>query len=573
MKTELRYKSLQLTMDNFINLKEIYPMQNIKNVTDVAECFFKYLVKDLEENQETVEPPQNEIKSPYLPKSAYLDKEDNEALNDLLKKAGIRKISDEKVKELTFYTFADHVKLKNVKEGLIHFNMYDYQKDLVDLFQHKKNVIINTARQNGITTILAVYVLWYCMFNEDKTVEILSNNYKNATYIIELIKEIYDNLASEFRNSTITKITQDVIACTKDTITFNNKTIITARGMGTMYGDNIIGVYANKPKQTAANLDNKIGKAPIDFLIIDNCACIPHAMSNKLWKVLQPCLTEESQCIIASTPSDTTGLFYDLWHGLGENANKFVKIEIPWVKNKNKCIEWGYDTLSRQKLSEFIVSIGGLKRFELDYECKFVSRTDLKTKQERYALYHTVVTTKKEEFPYENRILTYINDDNKLCIEYKKSELIEGYRHIFISADASNISSNVKTVVLAEFAKYRKILEASNEYSNNDCELINDLTNNFIKNFGIGGELDRIDKVNIISIMENINSKDINVVRDTLEKLNNAEIHKNEDIIGFQCINNDKKIDEDFGKIEKELKKLKEDFEEKIELSKMMMKL
>ena len=54
------------------------------------------------------------------------------------------------------YFVNNHVKIVSVDEGLIDFNVRDYQEDMINRFHNERFVICKMARQSGkSTTILA----------------------------------------------------------------------------------------------------------------------------------------------------------------------------------------------------------------------------------------------------------------------------------------------------------------------------------------------------------------------------------------------------------------------------------
>ena len=86
--------------------------------------------------------------------------------------------------------------------GLDDFRPYSFQKKLLDKFSDglkpesagRRNHIVIAPRQCGKTTIIAIYALWYMIFNPDKSVAIISYKLDAAKEILYKIREIYCNL-------------------------------------------------------------------------------------------------------------------------------------------------------------------------------------------------------------------------------------------------------------------------------------------------------------------------------------------------------------------------------------------
>ncbi|HCT54316.1 MAG TPA: terminase, partial [Balneola sp.] len=63
------------------------------------------------------------------------------------------------------YFINNYAKISHPLKGLIPFNTYDFQTDLIENFNdHRFNIILK-ARQLGISTITAAYVAWMMMFH------------------------------------------------------------------------------------------------------------------------------------------------------------------------------------------------------------------------------------------------------------------------------------------------------------------------------------------------------------------------------------------------------------------------
>src|SRR5687767_8453508 len=66
------------------------------------------------------------------------------------------------------YFIENYMKIINVDDGLVNFNMYGYQKQMVNSMVHNRQTIIATARQAGKSTSTCGFILWYIIFNRDK---------------------------------------------------------------------------------------------------------------------------------------------------------------------------------------------------------------------------------------------------------------------------------------------------------------------------------------------------------------------------------------------------------------------
>src|ERR1017187_8147590 len=73
------------------------------------------------------------------------------------------------------YFIETYVKIINLDEGLVPFILRDYQKEMIESAVNNRFTIIATARQVGKSTTMTAYLLWYILFNANKTVALLAN--------------------------------------------------------------------------------------------------------------------------------------------------------------------------------------------------------------------------------------------------------------------------------------------------------------------------------------------------------------------------------------------------------------
>ena len=92
------------------------------------------------------------------------------------------------------YFIENYMKIISINEGLVNFNLYPYQKDMINAFNNYRFNIITTARQAGKSTTTCGFILWYIIFNPDKTVALLANKGDTAREILGRIQLAYQHL-------------------------------------------------------------------------------------------------------------------------------------------------------------------------------------------------------------------------------------------------------------------------------------------------------------------------------------------------------------------------------------------
>mgnify|MGYP000178535606 FL=1 len=93
-----------------------------------------------------------------------------------------------------FYFAERHMSIINVDRGKIKIKLYDYQREIIQSALDNRRTVAECARQSGKTTAITVFVLWYILFNKDKTVAILANKAETAREILSRIQLAYENL-------------------------------------------------------------------------------------------------------------------------------------------------------------------------------------------------------------------------------------------------------------------------------------------------------------------------------------------------------------------------------------------
>ena len=71
------------------------------------------------------------------------------------------------------YFIKTYVKIVNVDRGLVPFDMWDFQQDMVRTFHENRFTIAKMPRQVGKTTTTVGYMLWCALFNEEFVIGIL----------------------------------------------------------------------------------------------------------------------------------------------------------------------------------------------------------------------------------------------------------------------------------------------------------------------------------------------------------------------------------------------------------------
>ena len=89
------------------------------------------------------------------------------------------------------YFINNYAKISHPMRGLIAFNTYDFQTDLLQDFNDYRFNVILKARQLDISTITAAYVAWMMMFHRDKNVLVIATKFSTAANLVKKVKAIH----------------------------------------------------------------------------------------------------------------------------------------------------------------------------------------------------------------------------------------------------------------------------------------------------------------------------------------------------------------------------------------------
>lgn len=221
------------------------------------------------------------------------------------------------------YLTRKYVKIISIDEGIIPFNLYDYQEELLHLYQNNRFVIGMQARQTGKSQTTAAYILWFAMFSEAKNAAILANKADQAQEILSRVQLSYESLPCFLQPG--------VRVYNKRTVEFGNYSKIFS----------------------AASGSNSVRGKSIGLLYIDEAAFIPNDM--EFYESTYPTVAsgKESRVIITSTPNGTRGLFYKLWTESEASINDFVRLKVTWDMVPGRDEEWKRQTIANTSPEQF----------------------------------------------------------------------------------------------------------------------------------------------------------------------------------------------------------------------------
>ena len=92
------------------------------------------------------------------------------------------------------YFINNYCRISHPLKGLIPFNTYPYQDELVKDFNDYRFTVILKARQLGISTISAAYAVWFMLFHKEKNILVMATKFGTAANLVKKVKMVMKNL-------------------------------------------------------------------------------------------------------------------------------------------------------------------------------------------------------------------------------------------------------------------------------------------------------------------------------------------------------------------------------------------
>ena len=264
--------------------------------------------------------------------------------NPKLKKANIQiDFSQEEIQEVVrcskdiVYFCETYQKIISIDEGLMPFEPYDYQKEIMHSVNENRFVICKMPRQTGKTTTMVAVMLHYALFNPDFNIAILANKAATAREILGRLQLAYENLPWFLQ--------QGIVEWNKGSIILENGSKI----------------FASSTSASA------IRGMSINLVYLDEFAFVPSTVQDEFFSSVYPTISSgrSSRVLITSTPNGMN-MFYKLWHDAEKGFNDYATVSVNWWDVPGRDEEWKEQTI--RNTSE--------KQFAVEFECEFLGSSD-----------------------------------------------------------------------------------------------------------------------------------------------------------------------------------------------------
>lgn len=238
--------------------------------------------------------------------------------NSNLKAAGVTvEFTPENIREYMkcsadpIYFIENYCQIVTLDHGLQPFKLYECQRNKVNVIHNNRRVILMEGRQQGKTTTSAAYILWYTIFQSNKTVAILANKATAAREVLSRYQQMYELLPLWMQAG------------------------VTTWNKGDIELENGSKVF------TAATSASGIRGKSVNMLYVDEAAIIPNTVAEEFFTSVYPTISagQTTKILLSSTPLGYNH-FWKFWNDAEKGRNGFVPLFIPYSDIPGRDEAW-----------------------------------------------------------------------------------------------------------------------------------------------------------------------------------------------------------------------------------------
>jgi len=235
------------------------------------------------------------------------------------------------------YFIRTYIQIVNVDEGLMPFDLYDFQSNMIDKIHNNRFVIAKLPRQSGKSTTVIAYLLHYVLFNESVNVAVLANKLATARELLGRLKLAYEHLPKWMQ--------QGIMEWNKGSIELENGSKILA----------------------SATSSSAVRGGSFNMIFMDEFAYVPQGVAEEFFSSVYPTISsgKTTKVLIVSTPKGLN-MYYRMWMDAVEGKNSYVPIEVHWNEVPGRDAKWKEETISNTSESQF----------KTEFECDFIGSTN-----------------------------------------------------------------------------------------------------------------------------------------------------------------------------------------------------
>jgi hypothetical protein len=226
------------------------------------------------------------------------------------------------------YFAENYVKVISLDRGLVPFQLYPYQKEMFGHFNDNRFSIILACRQSGKSISACAYLLWYALFNPEKTVAVLANKGATSREMLSRITLMLENIPFFLQPGSK--------ALNKGSLEFSNNSRIIA----------------------AATSGSSIRGMSVNLLYLDEFAFVERA--SEFYTSTYPVVSagKDTKVIVTSTANGIGNQFHKIWEGAVQKINEYKSFRVDWWDVPGRDEEWKKQTVANTSQLQFDQEFG-----------------------------------------------------------------------------------------------------------------------------------------------------------------------------------------------------------------------
>jgi hypothetical protein len=218
------------------------------------------------------------------------------------------------------------------------FELWEFQEELIRLFDEEKAVIAKLPRQVGKSTTTIAFILHYILFREHVHIGLLANKEKMANELLHRLKFAYELLPYWLQ--------QGIVTWNKGAIELENGARIMA----------------------ASTSSSSVRGNTFDIIFLDEFAHVLPHLQEEFFDSVYPTIqsNKEGKVIIVSTPKGMGNKFFNIWNKSIQGKNNFKNFEVHWSQVPGRDEEW------KKKYIEDTSE----EQFRQEMECEFIGSSN-----------------------------------------------------------------------------------------------------------------------------------------------------------------------------------------------------
>ena len=222
------------------------------------------------------------------------------------------------------YFIRTYMKIVALGKGIVPFNLYDFQEEMIRTFMRERFVICKIPRQSGKSITTIGFLLHAILFNENYNIAILAHKGAAANGLLQRMKLAYENLPTWLQSG--------IIEWNKGNIELEN--------------GSKIGAFA-----TSAD---GLRSGSYDMILLDEFAFVANNIAEDFFTSTYPVISAgtKTKIIIVSTPKGMNH-FYTMWVKAEQGKSDYYPISVHWSAVPGRDEAWKEMTIRNTSEEQF----------------------------------------------------------------------------------------------------------------------------------------------------------------------------------------------------------------------------